>query len=288
MVEWKVGIVDSGAECSLISSSLANELNLDISDGSHTLKVVGQDNFNTVGSVMTDINIHGVEMKKSQFIVYPNVINTNISLLPGSDFLRLNNIELCIRKRILIKHYNHGGHAEIYIDQSGKSRSVMLCGIPCYAAKDVNICQGQVQRVPIACNIPANNCDDLFLYSDCDIDQRLSDRVHGLPGVLDIRSKFILMSSVEASTTIKKGQSLGSFSTVLQLPDNESWPMSDGTDANIGAHLLLPHLPLDQQTEVFTMFNKYKSVFSTGDSDIGLASVTQHHIELTDHTPIYQ
>ena len=68
-----VGIVDSGAECSLISSSLANELNLDISDGSHTLKVVGQDNFNTVGSVMTDINIHGMEMKKSKFIVYPNV-----------------------------------------------------------------------------------------------------------------------------------------------------------------------------------------------------------------------
>ena len=62
-----VGIVDSGAECSLISSSLANELNLDISDGSHTLKVVGQDNFNT--SVVTDINIHCMEMKKSKFIV---------------------------------------------------------------------------------------------------------------------------------------------------------------------------------------------------------------------------
>ena len=204
--------------------------------------------------------------------------NINILLLLGSDFLKLNNIELCIRKRLLIKHYDHGGHAEIYIDQSGKSWSVMLCGIPCYAATDVNICQGQVQHVPIACNIPPNNCDELFLYSDCDIDQCLSDRVHGLPGVSDISSKFILMSSVETSTTVKKGESLGRFSTVLQLPDNESWLTSDGTDANIGAHLLLPHLPLDQQTEVFTMFNKYKSVFSTGDSDICLVSVTQYHI----------
>ena len=51
---------------------------------------------------------------------------------------------------------------------------------------------------------------------------------------------------------------------------------------------MIPHLPLDQQTEVFTMFNKYKFMFSTGDSDIGLASVTQHYIELTDHTPICQ
>ena len=145
-----------------------------------------------------------------------------------------------------------------------------------------------MQRVPIACDIPANNCDVLFLYSDCEIDQHLSDRVHGLSGVSDIRSKFILMSSVETSTTVKKGESLGSFSTVLQLPDNESWSTCDGTDANIGAHLLLPHLPLDEQTEVFTMFNKYKSVFSRGDSDIGFASVTQHHIKLTDHTPIYE
>ena len=66
----------------------------------------------------------------------------------------------------------------------------LLCGHGC------QYMSGSGATCGIACNIPANNCDDLFLYSDCDIDQRLSDRVHGLPGVSDIGSRFILMSSV--------------------------------------------------------------------------------------------
>jgi hypothetical protein len=34
--------------------------------------------------------------------------------------------------------------------------------------------------------------------------------------------------------------------------------------------------------------NRYKSVFSSGDMDIGLACVTEHKIKLTDETPIFQ
>lgn len=36
------------------------------------------------------------------------------------------------------------------------------------------------------------------------------------------------------------------------------------------------------------MMQQFKSVFSSGESDIGHASVTNHKIRLTDQTPIYQ
>ena len=39
---------------------------------------------------------------------------------------------------------------------------------------------------------------------------------------------------------------------------------------------------------MFSMLNRYEAVFSLGDTDIGLASVTEHCIRLTDDTPIYQ
>ena len=36
------------------------------------------------------------------------------------------------------------------------------------------------------------------------------------------------------------------------------------------------------------MLQKYKHVFSSGDGDVGLANVTEHTINLTNDTPIYQ
>ena len=54
------------------------------------------------------------------------------------------------------------------------------------------------------------------------------------------------------------------------------------------AFVQLPDLELEQQTAVLTMLQKYKHVFSSGDRDVGLANVTEHTMNLTNDTPIYQ
>jgi hypothetical protein len=63
----------------------------------------------------------------------------------------------------------------------------------------------------------------------------------------------------------------------------ESW-----TAETLMEQVKLPELSSDQQAEVFSVLLQNKTVFSSGDDDIGHASVTKHNIKLTNDTPIFQ
>ena len=52
--------------------------------------------------------------------------------------------------------------------------------------------------------------------------------------------------------------------------------------------ILHPLRDNDKKTVVYDMLLGVVDALSTGDADIGLAAVVQHHIELTDYTPIWQ
>lgn len=54
------------------------------------------------------------------------------------------------------------------------------------------------------------------------------------------------------------------------------------------AQVNLSELTDVQQAEVLAVMVQNSTVFSSGDCDIGHASVTQHHIKLSDETPIFQ
>jgi hypothetical protein len=282
-------VVDSGAACSLISSELASDLNLVIDNNQTKLKVVGQDDFNCTGSAQCQITIHGIKMVAISLSVFPANDVLNIPLILGVDFLKANHVELCIKKRLLIKHFKDGGCAEIYADLSGKSK-LMLCNVNCQAAGDISINAGEVACVPILYEAVSDNVDNqLLLYSDDKIDPKLTDNIHGLAGLSSLSQKSVLLMATESSVTIKKGQSVGLVNTVLELPDN------DGPDdqvvvgtTDLESQVGLPELTADQKTSVYAMLKEHASVFSLGDHDVGLASVTEHDIKLTDYTPIYQ
>ena len=281
-------IIDTGAQASLISSQLVDKLNLPIYSDTESLKVIGHSHFETVGSVKVDSCIGDIQMEQSKFRIFPKIVNENISLLLGVDFLKLNRLEVCAGKRMLIKHFEDGSAAKIYIDKVGAPANVMFSNIMCFAARDIKIDKGQVQRVPINYCIPSKSPNQLLLYDDAGIDCKLSGRVHGLTGIASEETKYILMSSTETPVTVKKGQPLGSLSSVFQL--TEDMLDVDGVspcDENV-FNLPLPELSVGQQAEVISILKRYKSVFCTGDLDIGHANITDHHIELTDETPIYQ
>lgn len=115
-----IAVIDSGAERSLISSKLAQELELDINKQDTVFRVIGQKRFETLGSMRSRASIHGIEMKEMEIIVFPSIANKNISLLLGIDFIRANNLEVPAQKHLLIKHYDEGGRVEMYLDPSVK------------------------------------------------------------------------------------------------------------------------------------------------------------------------
>jgi hypothetical protein len=283
-------VIDTGAKNSLISYDLALRCGLEVSNEPKTFRVIGQQYFQTVGTAKCDLVVDGVVMQAPQLVVFPGNANTDISLLLGIDFLKMNRIELCISKRLLVRHYDNGSTAEIYLNRLGESLRVMLCSIPCIATDDVRLEVGKVQDVPMSCQLPVVNNDHMLLYSDKCIDRSLYDRVRGLEGVANREARSILMVAPETATQIRKGQVVGTLSSVFQVSESEE-PVSScnaPTDFDPISQIVLPELSVEQRDAVFKMFGVHKSVFSTGDTDVGLAGVTKHQIRLTNETPIYQ
>jgi hypothetical protein len=286
----ELAILDTGAESSLISQNLAAKLNLIVEGATTTYRVIGGSECDTLGSAIIPVSIHGIAMYPAKLAVFPNSANSNIPLLLGIDFLKSNNIEICVKKRILIKHYENGGTADIYIDDTGSPFQVMFCDIPCYALADVNLEKGKVQGVPIICNVASSETDHMLVYSDAKVDRRLSDKVSGLTGITGPESKTILMVASESNIQLKQGQSVGTLNSVVQLHDDDvQLPCQrEFSESDLQSQIVLTELTIDEQREAFSALNKLKPVFSSGDNDVGLACVTSHHIKLTDNTPIYQ
>lgn len=282
-------VLDTGAAKSMISNSLANSLNLSILPVTESLNVVGQERLYSVGKAYASVSIRGVPMTDIHLTVFNAASDSNVSLLLGIDFLKQNQIELCISRRLLIKHFSAGGLAEIFLDDDCVS-PIMFYNLPCFAACNVTIERHATEPIPVSCVLPCVDSDHVALYHSDSMDSRLSDKVRGLPGIFDPDRREVLMVTSDQSIDIKKGQSVGAISSMLQLPEGEldEQNFTSWTDHDIRNKILLPELTLDQQTEVFTVIQQYKSVFSTGEHDIGHASVTKHRIRLTDDTPIYQ
>ena len=87
-------IIDTGAETSLISHSLASRLNLIAEGTGKTYRVIGGNDCETMGSAIIPISIHGVNMQPTKVVIFPTSANSNISLLLGINFLKSNDIEI--------------------------------------------------------------------------------------------------------------------------------------------------------------------------------------------------
>ena len=288
-------VIDSGAFGSLMSSDMATELGLQVAGKINTLQVVGGGTLRAAGVSESRFSIDGIEMNNTQFIIFPTPVGTGISLILGVDFLKANNIELCIKKRIIVKHYDDGGKVEIYVDGGGKPVGVMFCGVHCYASRSVHIDECSSACVPVSFTVSPSDPEHLLLYCDDAIDRRLLNRVHGISGIMDSKEKgrVVLFVASDSSIDVQKGQSLGVISSVLEVPDADGSSCGGSESDNDCINEIISNIPLSelsilQQSEVIDMFKKFKRVFSSGETDIGKAAVTQHSIKLSNETPIYQ
>ena len=280
-------ILDSGADHSLISSEVVSKLGLNVQKSKETFDALGQSMIGCVGKITTSMNIGKLGEIDMNFTVFSSEINSKIAILLGVDFMRDNNLEIDVKSRMLIKHFKEGGRMEMYLDAEGEVTTRMICNVPCYAEKDVELLSNHVHRVRI--NVPAlpQAGNDILVYDDHNVSKSLEEKVRGLSGISDLNSKYVYMVSTEGNVNVKVGDQIGVINSVLTT-DVVSDNIDDGASGSWEDEVDLSHLESEQKKDIYNILSKYRQVFSANDSDIGLASVTSHKIRLTDETPIYQ
>lgn len=286
-------VVDSGAEKSLISSGLASKLDLTINNNDVNVFSVLGGQFSARGSVQTRLSVSGVEMSSLVLVVFEPSPNTVINLLLGRDFLSVNCIELDIESLLFTKHCDGNSRIEIYMNELGEGQRVLLCNFPCYAREEVRLNTGAMHAIPVLFDLPRIAGDHMLYYSDAGGDGKLPDKVHGLDGICDATSRRVFLMATDSAVTLKKGEIIGSINSVCDLSDQGTGgseligePTVD--HAELRAKLSEADLSDQERAAVGHLLEHNSGVFGSSDGDIGLASVTQHRINLTDDTPIYQ
>ena len=105
-------------------------------------------------------------------------------------------------------------------------------------------------------------------------------------GICNPDLRQILVVATEQETTIRKGQALGSVSTVLELREESHVPLEKNiTDLDVMEAVSLVHLSEEQRGEVTSLLKSYKDVFTLSKERMSQASVTEHEIRLYDDTP---
>ena len=282
-------LVDTGAAVSLISDKLVAELGLTYVPLTGDMNVIGHNTINTIGSIKLPVWIKGIPMVASDFLVVSSDLQITSSCVLGVSFMRSNNVKICPHKRTLVKHIEDKGEIEIHLNENGKPVRVLYCNMRCYANKDIKLEPNRVTSVSVSFAVPFASPDHLLMYSDDDIDSKFKDKVAGISGVTNSSNKVILLSSSsDAPIHVKKGNILGSIFSVVEIPSLDEVPSDLLSDDEFKSILKLPELSNEEKNKVLSEMKQFRSVFSKGDTDLGLANVTKHVINLSDKTPICQ
>ena len=280
-----IGIIDTGAARSLISSDIVKANKFETFDHTEYFKAVGDEKFETFGMVSCEISMGKINMGTTKIVVFPHHLNNNVSVLLGMDFLRANSLEINVKDRIIFRHHEGGGKTEIHVNNLGSITIVATTNIPCYVTQDLRMEPGKVQRVQVSSSNLDIEDSDMLLYSDNGMDSRVSDIVRGYEGITNQKTNQIFMLTNEV-VTLKKGYQIGVLNSVLEVDCDEGEP--EGMQGGLVNDFDVSHLDTVCQAKVSDMLSKHGNVFSFHENDIGLAGVTKHRIHLNDETPIYQ
>ena len=285
-----MALVDSGATSSLIAEDLLEKFKTEKMDSETiVIKGLGESTVMTSGSIKLQIAIYNKILHSCRFrIVKRKTIDVPIIL--GVDFLKQNKMQIDMSKnRIAIKD-SSGALTKFYIDDQGALLKVVEEQIPVFAAESVKL-KDDFVKLPIVMNITcAMGDNDSNYYYKSEIKNR---KIEGLEGILDGRDKQIMVRRLDSEAkndiNIKKGDKVGTVSTLIEIDEDcenidAEWSIEKIKDnKGIGEQLTL-----EMKNQVCEMLLKTQKALSKGETDIGMAQVTPHKIELTNSTPIWQ
>ena len=277
-------LVDTGATASLIRASCCGTVDPDCNRD-----IVGLGGATAaLGSFTSSISVPGIIAQITLFLVVPDsCIDYDVVL--GSDFFSRNRIVVDYCKSKLRQNFDVGW-TDVRFSE-GRESEVVLSRVPVYASCDVQIQAGEVAELQVLCpHLPAGDT-----YYDGDLGLRY---LQGVEGIVDFRegqsgggvAKVLVCQPAHAKKrveVIRRGTMVGTVSSIVDLEvevdDSKSW-----TGERLESEIDLGGLSVSEIASVRGMLFGRRTVFSTGDQDIGCASVTEHRIELNDYTPIRQ
>ena len=281
--------IDTGASHSIISQDLLQSLNLELIPAEQNLNVVGDSKASVVGRCRAFISMGSVNLGIIKLLVLENSSDIQNLLLIGIDFMSDNQLKICPSNRKIIQHCKDGGFIEFYLDAAGDVSTKLCQKLPCYADEDIKIKEGMTHKLAVNfCSVDVND-DDLLFYSDDDA-ANCKGHLLSMSGIYDRSANNIICYAAESDVAIKKGQQVGVISSMVELPNqlegnenDQSWNLE-----KVKEEIELPLLDVEQQRKVYDMIYDFCNVLQSENQSIQPADVTEHHITLYDHTPIYQ
>ena len=283
-----MALIDTGSSFSLMSEKLFKSNNLPIINNDVSFNVIGG-NFKSLGLTNSEIYIGQILLNPHQFHIFSQSDNAGIDLLLGSDLLTKYNFEVSVSEKLIIKHSPDGSRVEQYFGCDGKLLQTLYCSIPCYAVNTVKLNPQSVNVVKVDYNLklPVHETNLFFSTSVKNVKSR--NEIAAIDGVFNSESKIVLLTNHENDCLIKKGDMIGTVSSILELDDEMLNDEShDNLNFSIENKVDLTGLDESQKCSIYNMLkdSNISKVFSKDESDIGLARVAQHKIRVTDDSPI--
>lgn len=290
------GLLDSGAQKSLIHESILPSVSVHFVDISrkHMLTAIGESvGILSMGTVDLDISVQGVKFGKMTFVVVPKRYPMTCRLILGMDFLTKSCLEIDVKNRTVTRMLPDSSQYMWQVGVDGQQGGVMLRRVTCVAASPVKLRDQERIKVPIAFSNPEVAAlmhhvgdNSVLLYEEAP--PKKHPKLKTVPGIVDPARMSVYVTCVgNQPVNVSKGHALGVISSVVEL-DPDDTDLVPWTAERLSTEVPLTELPEEQRHKVWSLLNNCQSVFSTGDKDVGTASVTAHKIVLYDDTPVYQ
>ena len=290
-------LIDTGANLSLIRKSELNTIGSEHNEltSSQIISGLGESKIQVSGSTTLTPLFFNLPMTHVFQIV--NDTDINFPIILGTDFLKKHNFSVNLAKGIISKKEVDDSFIDFYLDDDNKIKQVIHEGIPVYCSKQVTIPANESVRVPVNINLAYSDIIkdssekfNLLYYEG----ESKRNNIECINGILDQETsdKFVYMNTTKEYTckqTIKKNEKVGTVSTILVVDADDNTEEDEWNSDRIKQDIILQdNLTAEQKLLVYDMLNKTVKVLSKNDSDVGLAKIAPHTIELTDKTPIWQ
>ena len=234
------------------------------------------------GQVKLRLAIGLIELEGFFLVLADNQIRYPMIL--GIDFFTKHSVFIDLNRQHLAGQTQEGAW-DVYL---GDQPHTYIRRAAVVVAKNVSVATGETLQVPVClagCSFMGGD-DWTELYFE---PVAQPQGVTASAGIMDIKggvATVLVTRAAEGAATnfsLTAGTVLGHVSTIVDMM------VIDGEEQDAEmSRVDLSYLSPEQQEQVYGLFRQHETVASKGDTDIGLAGVTKHRIELYDDTPIRQ